>query len=108
LNPKNIALHLSRARLNWRKAEWKILQNQFPTAEEYITAGQTSLQEALSINANYAEAYAVQGVLHLLSSKITTDKPTRLAREAEAGSALREAIRLNQNLKFLYTPFLEF
>lgn len=107
LNPKNIALHLGRARLYWRKAEWKILQDQFSSAGEYITAGQTSLQQALSINANYAETYALQGVLLLLSSKITTDKSTRLAREVEAGSALREAIRINQNLKFLFSPFLE-
>jgi len=107
LNPKNIALHLTRARLNWRKAEWEILQNQLPTAGEYITAGQSCLQKALSINANYAEAYALQGVLLLLSSKITKDKSRRLAGEVEAGSALREAIRINQNLKFLFTPFLE-
>jgi serine/threonine protein kinase len=107
LNPKNIALHLSRARLYWRKAEWKILQNQLSTAGQYITAGQTCLQEALSINANYAETYALQGVLLQLSSKITTDKSTRLAREVEASSALREAIRINKNLKFLFSPFLE-
>ncbi|MGD2089750.1 MAG: protein kinase [Candidatus Aminicenantes bacterium] len=107
LNPKNIALHLTRVRLNWRKAEWKILQNQLPPARKYITEGQTSLQQALAINANYAETYALQGVLLLLSSKITQDKSTRIAREAEAGSALREAIRINQNLKSLYAPFLE-
>jgi len=107
LNPKSIALHLGRARLYWRKAEWKILQNRFSSAGEYITAGQTSLQETLSINANYAETYALQGVLLLLSSKITTDKSTRLAREVEAGSVLREAIRINKNLKFLFSPFLE-
>ncbi len=107
LNPKNIALHLTRARLNWRKAEWKILQNQLPGAREYITAGQNCLQKAFSINADYAEAYALQGVLLLLSSKITKDKSGRLVKEVEAGSALREAIRINQNLKFLFTPFLE-
>jgi serine/threonine-protein kinase len=107
LNPKNIALHLTRARLNRRKAEWKIFQRQFTTAEIYITEGQTCLQEALSINDNYAEVYALQGVLLLLSSKITKDKSSRLVKEVEAGSALREAIRINQNLKFLFAPFLE-
>lgn len=107
LNPKNIALHLTRARLNWRKAQWKTFQNQLSTSMKYITVGQACLQEALSINANYAEAYALQGVLLLLSSKITKDKSSRLAREAEAGSALREAIRINKNLKFLFTPFLK-
>lgn len=107
LNPKNIALHLIRARLNRRKAEWKIFQRQFTTAEIYITEGQTCLQEALSINDNYAEVYALQGVLLLLSSKITKDKSSRLVREVEAGSALREAIRINQNLNFLFAPFLE-
>jgi serine/threonine-protein kinase len=107
LNPKNIALHLTRARLNWRKAQWKTFQNQLSTSLKYITAGQACLQEALSINANYAEAYALQGVLLLLSSELTKDKTTRLAREVEAGSALREAIRINKNLKFLFTPYLE-
>lgn len=107
LNPNNIALHLTKARLNWRKAEWKIFQNQLSTSMKYITEGQTCLQKALSINDNYAEAYALQGVLLLLSSKITKDKSSRILRQAEAGSALREAIRINQNLKFLFTPFLD-
>jgi serine/threonine protein kinase/tetratricopeptide (TPR) repeat protein len=107
LNPKNIALHLTRARLNWRKAEWKIFQNQISTSMKYITGGQTCLQEALSINANYAEAYALQGVLMLLRANITKNKTSRLAGEAEARNSLRKAIRINQNLKFLFTPFLE-
>lgn len=107
LNPKNIALHLTRARLNWRKAEWKTFQNQLSTSMKYITEGQTCLQEALSINANYAEAYALQGVLLQLRSKITKNKTNRLASEKEAKNSLLEAIRINQNLKFLFTPFLE-
>jgi serine/threonine-protein kinase len=107
LNPKNIALHLTMAKLNWRKAEWKTFQNQLSTSMKYITEGQTCLQEALSINANYAEAYALEGVLLQLRSKITKNKTSRLTWEAEASSSLREAIRINQNLKFLFTPFLE-
>jgi serine/threonine-protein kinase len=107
LNPNNIALHLTKARLYWRKAEWKTFQNQLSASMKYISEGQTCLQEALLINANYAEAYALQGVLLLLSSKITKDKSSRITRQAEAGSALREAIRINQNLKFLFNPFLD-
>ena len=74
---------------------------------KYITGGQTCLQEALSINANYAEAYALEGVLLQLRSKITKNKTSRLAGEAEARNSLQKAIHINQNLKFLFTPFLE-
>lgn len=107
LNPKNIALHITRTRLNWRKAEWKLLQKQPSMSIRYITEGETCLREALSINANYAEAHALQGVLLQLRSKLTTNKTGRLASEKAARNSLRKAIRINQNLKAIFTPFLE-
>jgi tetratricopeptide (TPR) repeat protein len=104
LNPRDLQLHLTRARLHWRKAEWARARDR--SLQKDIAAGLASVEEALSINANCAEAYALKGVLLQLRSKIAPDKEMRLADEKEASAFLVKGIAINQNLKFLFDPFL--
>jgi tetratricopeptide (TPR) repeat protein/predicted Ser/Thr protein kinase len=107
LNPKNIDPYLIRARLNWRKAEWEISQQQPLLAIDHISAGLASIREAFAINNNYAEAFALKGVLLQLRSKLASNPERRQSDEKEAENFLRKGIRINQNLKLLFTPFLE-
>jgi serine/threonine-protein kinase len=105
LNPKDIRLHLTRARLYWAKAEWKISRRL--SAVKELTEGLSSLEKALAINADCAEAYAVKGVLLQLRSRIALNKEIRLTDEKEASASLVKGIVINQNLKFLFEPFLK-
>ncbi|UCH95099.1 MAG: protein kinase [Candidatus Aminicenantes bacterium] len=107
LNPKNIDLHLTRARLNWRKAEWKISLHQPSTSLKYITDGLTRVQQARSINPNFAETYAIKGLLLQVRSIIGKNQNSRLADERDAKDSLLKAIRINQNLKTLLLPFIQ-
>ncbi len=107
LNPKNIDLYLIGARLNWSKAGWKEFQNQPTAALKYITAGLDYIRQALAINSNYAEAYALRGVLLRLRSRLTGDSTGRRADAQEAGDSLLKAFEVNRNLKNLFESYLK-
>jgi serine/threonine protein kinase/lipopolysaccharide biosynthesis regulator YciM len=59
-----------------------------------IDAGLKSIEKALNLNSNLAEAYAIQGLLLLNKDK-------------QAGEqAIRKALSLNKNLTYLYAKYL--
>jgi serine/threonine-protein kinase len=107
INPKNIGFHLIGARLHRRLAEWNISRRRPAAAGAELAAGLGHLREALVLNSNCAEAYALKGVLLKLHAKIANDKKTRLADEKEARASLLKGIQINRNLETLYAPFLE-
>ncbi len=104
LNPKDIYIHLTNARLKWRKAEWKISRGL--SAAQDLKEGLSFLENALSINPNFAETYALKGVLLQLLSKIEKNKTLRLTAGKEAKDSLLKGIKINGNLKTLFSRFL--
>jgi len=106
LNPQNIEINFLKAWLNWKKAEWQVSLRQNQSAMGYISQGITSLDEALSINEKYAEAYVLRGVLLLLRSKIDSNDAHRLLDRKEGQLSLTKGFGINKNLKTLFGPYV--
>lgn len=104
LNPSDINLHLMRARVQWRVAQWKITRRF--VFRPNIDAGLNAVEKALSINNTSAEAFALKGVLlKLLADTTASDVERRTAREVSI-SSLKQALKINRNLDALFRQFL--
>ena len=76
-------------------------------AQGYLEEAAACYLKTLSINPNYAETHALKGVLLQFLSKIETNKNIRLAAEKEAKNSLLKGIKINGNLKTLFSRFLQ-
>jgi len=105
LNPKEIQLFLVRARLFWQKAQWQSSHRQNPLTS--INEGLTAIQLALAINSNFAETYALKGVLLKLQADTRNLPQVGPDIFMESQQALTKAIQTNRNLDTLFSRFLK-
>jgi len=105
LNPGDILIFITRARLSWRKSDWKMSRGQ--GAGDDIAQGLDSLQKALVINANYAEAHALKGILLLLQAMATDGGKPGSTLEKQGRAAIQKGLQINKNLHNLYSQFLD-
>ncbi len=107
LNPGDIYTLLTTARLGWWKAEWEARRGLHTAAAADLDNGLLALQNALTINPNYAETHALKGILLHLQAESESDETKRLAAQVEARVALLKGMGLNKNLQGLYAPYLQ-
>jgi serine/threonine-protein kinase len=100
LNPRDIQAFQVRAELARNKAEWEKARGQ--NALQTLQEGLAALGQALEINPNYGEFWALKGVLLKLRAAMAASKALCEKDEQDARAAMQKAFQLNKNLRERY------
>ena len=95
----------SRARLFRWWAEWKIQSNR--SAEKEIRFGLDAVSKALEMNPRSAEMIGTRGIFWLSQSSSIPIKSQRKELIEKASGCFEEAIQINSNVSYMFSPFLK-
>ena len=95
----------SQARVYQRWAEWKLETKRNP--DEEIRLGLDMVSKALKINPRSAEMIATRGIFFLFQARLVSNLSQRKAFAEKSQTTLREALKLNANLTYAFTPYLK-
>lgn len=85
-----------RGNLTTGKTVYKMTDKELAAANEHVTAGITSVNKALAIKPDYAEAFNILNLLHAEAAAIATDEAKANEQRKAALTALRQAIKFHK------------
>jgi eukaryotic-like serine/threonine-protein kinase len=104
-NDRVMFMHLTRARLFARTAEWRIRKGH-PAAQD-IAEALDAVENALAVNGNYGESYAIKGIILLLRSKTEPSETQRSQLIEEADQLIDKGLAINKNLESVIDFYLK-
>ena len=95
----------SKAKIYQRWVEWKLENKQ--NADTEIRLGLEMVSKALEINARSAEMIGTRGIFSLFQARSVDNSSQRIEFAEKAQTTLQEALKLNANLTYAFTPYLK-